>query len=135
MLFVSFIYALMLLAVGLFGMQGVTTAEEIHAVALPGLFYGGATLISSLYAIKEPRHGLSAASFLSFLAFLTNSASLITAFAKGGFQSSDPANRSAALVTVASLIYLVIALLTWKRNRREQAIKELQEGADPRERP
>ncbi len=130
MLFVSSIYALTLLIVGFFGLTIAHSAEDLRAIALPGLFFGGAVLFSSLYAIKEPRHGLSAASFLGFLAFLTSSASLITSMAQGGFNYSGPEDRTAAHIALASFIYLVIAFRTWKRKRRAQAIKELAQGPD-----
>ena len=52
----SFILALALLALGITGLKDAGSAEALQSQATPGLFFGGAILIASLYGIRERRH-------------------------------------------------------------------------------
>lgn len=85
---------------------------------MPGIFFGGAVLIASLYAIRETRHGLAGASFLAFLAFLTNAASFLGAHFNGSYDWHAPADRNAFLIALTTLCYLVILFTRWKRSRK-----------------
>ncbi|MFM1561626.1 MAG: hypothetical protein ACKJSK_20155 [Roseibacillus sp.] len=126
MLFLSFLYALALLGLGITGVLSSSNAEELRAFALPGLFFGGSTLFCSIFAIKEPRHGMAAASFLVFLAFLTNTSPLAGHLVRGTYDWSHPAHRISSMTWAVSLIYLSIAFAKWKRGRRARAIAELE---------
>jgi len=126
--FLSFFYALALLALGVTGVLNSSNAAELRAFALPGLFFGGATLFCSFYALIEFRHGMAAASFLAFLAFLTNSSPLAGHFFRGTYDWSHPAHRLSSLIWALATIYLSIAFTRWKRTRREQAIASLKAG-------
>ena len=68
----TFILAVVLLILGVTGLLDTSSAAEIQTRATPGLFFGGSILIASLYAFRERRHGMAAASFLTFIAFLTS---------------------------------------------------------------
>jgi hypothetical protein len=105
-----------------------SNAAELRAFALPGLFFGGATLFCAFFALKEFRHGMAAASFLAFLAFLTNSTPLAGHLFGGTYDWSHPAHRLSSLLWILATIYLSIAITRWKRTRREQAIASLKAG-------
>jgi hypothetical protein len=126
--FLNFFYALALLALGVTGVLSSSNAAELRAFALPGLFFGGATLFCAFFALKEFRHGMAAASFLAFLAFLTNSTPLAGHLFGGTYDWSHPAHRLSSLLWILATIYLSIAITRWKRTRREQAIASLKAG-------
>ncbi len=128
MLFLSFLYALALLTLGVLGLLGVSEPGGVRTLALPGLFFGGAVLFCSFFALKEPRHGLAGASFLAFLAFLTNSATLVGHLTSRTYDWSNPGHRLGTAIWAASLFYLLAAFLTWKRTRRAGAIAQLEKG-------
>ena len=120
----SFILAGVLLIVGIAGLTQSNSIQELRACAMPGIFFGGAILIASLYALKECRHGLAGASFLAFLAFLTNAASFLGAHSAGRYNWNTPGDRSATLLFLATLLYLAVAFTRCKRSRRQRAMEE-----------
>ncbi len=124
----SFILALALLALGSIGLQDAGSAKALQSQAMPGLFFGGAILIASLYGIRERRHGLAGASFLAFLGFLTSASSMIPAVTGGTFAWSRVDHRSAFLVVLLCALYLGAAFCRWKRTRRQHAIEKLRDG-------
>jgi hypothetical protein len=81
--------------------------------------------LCAFFALKEPRHGLAGASFLAFLAVLTNLATIGGPLLRGGYRWHLSQHRLATLVAVVSLIYLACALRWWRRRRRAQALAEL----------
>ena len=125
----SFLLALAFLILGMAGVPAVTSAENLRSFVMPHIFFGGAVLFTSFYAIKEPRHGLAGAAFLVFLAFLTNAATCIGAVAGGSYEWSRLEHRNAFLVLLLSSCYLALALRSWKQARRKRAIAELENGA------
>ena len=122
----SFLLAIALLALAMAGIPAVTSTEDLRAIVMPGIFFGGAVLIASLYAIKEPRHGLAGAAFLVFLSFLTNSATLIGAVTGGSYEWSRHEYRITTLALLLSTFYLGAALRSWKQARKARAIAELE---------
>ncbi len=127
----SFLYAFCLLALGVGGILAADEPGEVRALALPGLFFGGAALFCSLFALREPRHGLAGASFLGFLAFLTSAGGLLGSLPGGNLDLADSAQRQGAILCTASLLYITAAFLTWKRNRRLRAIADLAGSRSP----
>lgn len=126
----SFLLALALLAMGIAGIPEGASTGELRSIAMPGIFFGGAVLIASLYAIMEPRHGLAGATFLAFLAFLTNAATCIGAATGGTYQWTSPEHRNATLVLLMCTFYLGAASRSWKHARKQRVIAEL-ENAPP----
>ena len=124
----SFLLAFALLALGMAGIPAAASTEDLRAIVMPGIFFGGAVLIASLYAIKEPRHGLAGAAFLVFLSFLTNFATLIGAVTGGTYAWSRHEHRIATLVLLLSTFYLGAALRSWKQARKARIIAELENG-------
>lgn len=122
----SFLLAIALLALGMTGIPAAASTEDLRAIVMPGIFFGGAVLIASLYAIKEPRHGLAGATFLVFLSFLTNSATLIGAITGGAYEWARHEHRVATLILILSASYLGAALRSWKQTRKARAIAELE---------
>ena len=125
----SFLLAIILLALGLSGVPAATTTEDLRSMVTPGIFFGGAILIASLYAIKEPHHGLAGAAFLVFLAFLTNAATCIGSIAGGTYEWSRHEHRIATLVLLLTTFYIGTALRSWKKARKTRALEELEKGA------
>jgi len=121
----SFLYAICLLVLGLLGLMSASEPGEVRALGIPGLFFGGAVLFCSFFALKEPRHGLSGAAFLVFLAFLTTAGNLAGHLTRATFDLSHPDQRIAVAIWTASLLYLAAALVTWKRLRRARAMEDL----------
>lgn len=128
MLKLTFVHALGLLALGVLGVLHSSNAPELRAFGVPGLFFGGATLFSAFFARRELRHGLAAAAFLSFLAFLTNGWSVVTTLYRGSYDFSHPGHRIATGVFLLCSLYLAAGIVAWKRARRAQAIAELEAG-------
>jgi hypothetical protein len=128
MLVLSFLYAAAMFALGILGLNSGGDANEARALGLPGLYFGGGVLLSSLFALKERRHGLAGASFLAFLAFVTNSGTLFGPLSRGAYDWSAPALRLSTLLWAASAVYLRIAVTWWKRKRRAEAIAVLRGG-------
>ena len=124
----SFILALALLTLGITGLKDAGSAEALQSQATPGLFFGGAILIASLYGIRERRHGMAGASFVAFLAFLTSASGTIPALSRGTFDWSRADHRSASLVLVLCAFYLGAIFYKWKRARRQHAIEKLRDG-------
>jgi hypothetical protein len=125
----SFLLALALLATGIVGIPEGGSTGELRSIAMPGIFFGGAVLIASLYAIMEPRHGLAGATFLAFLAFLTNAATCIGATTGGTYEWASPEHRNATLVLLMCTFYLGAALRSWKHARKQRVIAELENGS------
>ena len=94
MLFLNFLYATCLLILGVIGLLNVEEPPDVRALGLPGLFFGGAVLFCSCYAIKEPRHGVAGASFLAFLAFLTSAATMGGHLFRSTLDFGTPLTRS-----------------------------------------
>ena len=120
----SFILAGVLIAIGSAGLLQTASLEEMRALAMPGIFFGGSILIASLYGFKEPRHGLAAVSFVSFLAFLTSSAAVLQPLLERSYTWQDPADRSTGMVLLATSAYLSVALRIWRSNRRQSPTGE-----------
>jgi hypothetical protein len=132
MLPLSFLYAAALLGLGILGLNAGATPDEARALGLPGLYFGGGVLLCSFFALREPRHGLAGASFLAFIAFVTNSGTLFTPLARGSYAWSEPELRLSTFVWGASAIYLACAVRWWKRRRRADALANLRgEGDKP----
>ena len=128
MLKLTFVHALGLLTLGVLGVIHSSNAPELRAFGIPGLFFGGATLFSAFFALRNPRHGLAAAAFLSFLAVLTNGWSVITTLYRGTYDFAHPGHRIASGVFLLCGLYLTLAVLAWKRANRARAIAELETG-------
>lgn len=127
----SFLYAFCLLALGIGGILAADEPGEVRALGLPGLFFGGAALFCSLFALREPRHGLAGSSFLAFLAFLTSAGSLLGSLTGGNLDLTDAVQRHGAILCAASLLYITTAFVTWKRRRRLRAIADLAGNRPP----
>ena len=125
----TFILAVALLILGLAGLLETTSAAEIQRRASPGLFFGGSILIASLYAFRERRHGMAAASFLSFIAFLTSAPPALKPIYRGTYDWLLIEHRQPTIIMLASALYLSAAFTSWKRTRRTLAIKSLKEGS------
>ena len=130
----TFTLAAALLALGTIGLLNTTSAAEIQAQAIPGLFFGGSALIAALYAFREKRHGMAAASFLTFLAFLTSAPAALGPLYRGVFDWFRIEHRQSMIVMILSALYLGTAFATWKRSRRSIAIARLREGLTTDER-
>ena len=123
----TFILAVVLLILGLTGLLDTTSAAEIQTRASPGLFFGGSILIASLYAFRERRHGMAAASFLTFIAFLTSVPPILKPIYRGTYDWLLIDHRQPTIIALASALYLGIAFAAWKRARRSLAITRLRE--------
>ena len=118
----TFILAVVLLILGVTGLPDTTSAAEIQTRASPGLFFGGSILIASLYAFRERRHGMAAASFLTFIAFLTSVPPILKPVYRGTYDWLLIDHRQPTIIALASALYLGIAFAAWKRARRSLAI-------------
>ena len=123
----TFILAVVLLILGVTGLPDTTSAAEIQTRASPGLFFGGSILIASLYAFRERRHGMAAASFLTFIAFLTSVPPILKPVYRGTYGWLLIDHRQPTIIALASALYLGIAFAAWKRARRSLAIARLRE--------
>ena len=123
----TFILAVFLLILGVMGLLETTSAAEIQTRASPGLFYGGSILIASLYAFRERSHGMAAASFLTFIAFLTSVPPTLKPIYRGTYDWLLIDHRQSTIIALASALYLGIAFAAWKRARRSLAITRLRE--------
>ena len=123
----TFILAVVLLILGVTGLLDTTSAAEIQTRASPGLFFGGSILIASLYAFRERRHGMAAASFLTFIAFLTSVPPILKPIYRGTYDWLLIEHRQPTIIVLASALYLGIAFAAWKRARRSLAITRLRE--------
>ncbi len=123
----TFILAVVLLILGVTGLPDTTSAAEIQTRASPGLFFGGSILIASLYAFRERRHGMAAASFLTFIAFLTSVPPTLKPVYRGTYDWLLIDHRQPTIIALASALYLGIAFAAWKRARRSLAIARLRE--------
>ena len=123
----TFILAVVLLILGVTGLLDTTSAAEIQTRASPGLFFGGSILIASLYAFREQRHGMAAASFLTFIAFLTSVPPILKPIYRGTYDWLLIDHRQSTIIALASALYLGIAFAAWKRARRSLAITRLRE--------
>lgn len=123
----TFILAVVLLILGVTGLLDTTSAAEIQTRASPGLFFGGSILIASLYAFREQRHGMAAASFLTFIAFLTSVPPILKPIYRGTYDWLLMEHRQPTIIALASALYLGIAFAAWKRARRSLAITRLRE--------
>ncbi|RCL33943.1 MAG: hypothetical protein DBX00_10750 [Verrucomicrobia bacterium] len=123
----TFILAAVLLILGVTGLLDTTSAAEIQTRASPGLFFGGSILIASLYAFRERRHGMAAASFLTFIAFLTSVPPILKPIYRGTYDWLLIEHRQPTIIVLASALYLGIAFAAWKRARRSLAITRLRE--------
>ena len=124
----TFILAVVLLILGVTGLPDTTSAAEIQTRASPGLFFGGSILIASLYAFRERRHGMAAASFLTFIAFLTSVPPILKPVYRGTYDWLLIDHRQPTIIALASALYLGVAFAAWKRARRSLAITRLREG-------
>ena len=124
----TFILAVVLLILGVTGLLDTTSAAEIQTRASPGLFFGGSILIASLYAFRERRHGMAAASFLTFIAFLTSVPPILKPIYRGTYDWLLIDHRQPTIIALASALYLGVAFAAWKRARRSLAITRLREG-------
>ena len=118
MLVLAFLYAAALLVLG-----GIAVVFREHPgageFAYSAFFFGGSMLICSLFSLNMRRHGLSAAAFLAFLAFLTGCSKIFTQL------TSPPAPEQTvltpiltAILTLLSLAYLAASIRHWQRSRR-----------------
>jgi len=123
----TFILAVFLLILGVTGLLETTSAAEIQTRASPGLFFGGSILIASLYAFRERSHGMAAASFLTFIAFLTSVPPTLKPIYRGTYDWLLIDHRQSTIIALASALYLGIAFAAWKRARRSLAITRLRE--------
>ena len=123
----TFILAVFLLILGVTGLLETTSAAEIQTRASPGLFFGGSILIASLYAFRERRHGMAAASFLTFIAFLTSVPPTLKPIYRGTYDWLLIDHRQSTIIALASALYLGIAFAAWKHARRSLAITRLRE--------
>ncbi|RPF92438.1 MAG: hypothetical protein CBB78_001415 [Roseibacillus sp. TMED18] len=123
----TFILAAVLLILGVTGLLDTISAAEIQTRASPGLFFGGSILIASLYAFRERRHGMAAASFLTFIAFLTSVPPILKPIYRGTYDWLLIEHRQPTIIVLASALYLGIAFAAWKRARRSLAITRLRE--------
>ena len=123
----TFILAVVLLILGVTGLLDTSSAAVIQTRATPGLFFGGSILIASLYAFRERRHGMAAASFLTFIAFLTNVPPILKPIYRGTYDWLLIDHRQPTIIALASALYLGIAFAAWKRARRSLAITRLRE--------
>ena len=123
----TFILAAVLLILGVTGLLDATSAAEIQTRASPRLFLGGSILIASLYAFRERRHGMAAASFLTFIAFLTSVPPILKPIYRGTYDWLLIEHRQPTIIVLASALYLGIAFAAWKRARRSLAITRLRE--------
>ncbi|MEO1825849.1 MAG: hypothetical protein ABGZ31_09060 [Roseibacillus sp.] len=123
----TFILAVVLLILGVMGLLETTSAAEIQTRASPGLFFGGSILIASLYAFRERRHGMAAASFLTFIAFLTSVPPTLKPIYRGTYDWLLIDHRQSTIIALASALYLGIAFAAWRRARRSLAITRLRE--------
>ena len=123
----TFILAVVLLILGVTGLLDTSSAAEIQTRATPGLFFGGSILIASLYAFRERRHGMAAASFLTFIAFLTSVPPTLKPIYRGTYDWLLIDHRQSTIIALASALYLGIAFAAWKRARRSLAITRLRE--------
>ena len=123
----TFILAVVLLILGVTGLPDTTSAAEIQTRASPGLFFGGSILIASLYAFRERRHGMAAASFLTFIAILTSMPPILKPVYRGTYDWLLIDHRQPTIIALASALYLGIAFAAWKRARRSLAIARLRE--------
>lgn len=117
MLRLAFLYTASLLTLG-----AIALAFRSHPgageFAYSAVFFGGSMLICSFFALNMRRHGLSAAAFLSFLAFLTGCSKIFTQL------TSPPPEVPTlltpiltALFTLLSLAYMFASIRRWQRFR------------------
>ncbi len=118
MLRLAFLYAATLLVLG-----GTALALRSHPgtgeFAYSAFFFGGSMLICSFFSINMRRHGLSAAAFLAFLAFLTGCSKIFTQLTTPPLpEASLLIPILTALLTLLSLGYMVVSIRHWQRSRR-----------------
>jgi len=118
MLILAFLYAASLLVLG-----GAALLLRDHPgageFAYSAVFFGGSMLICAFFSINMRRHGLSAAAFLAFLAFLTGCNKIFTRLTSPTLpDQSTLVPILTALLTVLSLAYLAASLRAWQLSRR-----------------
>lgn len=126
MLKYTFLHAFALLALGVVGALGAEDAGELRAFAIPGIFFGGAILFCAFFALKEPRHGMAGAAFLSFLVVLTNGWSVFNTIFRGSYDPSRTGHLVAGGVFLLSVFYLALSAAIWKHRRKAAALAELE---------
>ena len=70
---------------------------------------------------------MAAASFLTFIAFLTSVPPILKPIYRGTYDWLLIEHRQPTIIVLASALYLGIALAAWKRARRSLAITRLRE--------
>ena len=117
MLFLNFLYAAGLLALGGAALASRQLPESAQ-FAYNAFFFGGSSLIAGCFALQMRRHGLMASVFLSFLALLTGISrlfTLVTASRPPDF--SAPAFKLFTGFTILSALYLAAAFSKWQASR------------------
>ncbi|MDA0768438.1 MAG: hypothetical protein O3A92_16635 [Verrucomicrobia bacterium] len=115
MLSLNFLYAAALLSIGIAALNlGVPLQEA--PLGYTGIFFGGAALICALFAIKNRRHGLMGAAFLSFLALLTAGSRFFSMIQARQFNFADPQTKLLCAFLAISALYLSATIIKW-RNR------------------
>jgi hypothetical protein len=115
MLSLNFLYAAILLAIGVVALNVGVPLEEAP-LAYTGIFFGGSAMICALFAIKNRRHGLMGAGFLSFLALLTGGSRLFSLIQARELNFGDPQIILLCVFLLASALYLSATIIKW-RNR------------------
>lgn len=112
MLFLNFLYAAALLAIGIAALNtGLPLAET--PLGYTGIFFGGSALICALFALKNRRHGLMGAAFLAFLAILTGANRLFTLVRGHQFAFADPQTKLLCAFLAISALYLAATIIKW----------------------
>ena len=110
MIFLSFLYAVILLVLGFVGLQGGNDPNEARALGLPGLYFGGGALFCAFFALKERRHGLSGASFLAFIA-VTMACFIVLQKTMFGIETAGWASLMTAIMLVGGLQISVMSFV------------------------
>lgn len=113
MLLPNFLYATALLAIGIGALMTGQSLEEAP-MGYTGIFFGGSALICALFAIKNRRHGLMAAGFLSFLAVLTGAKEFFTLLNSHQLMFNNPQVIFLCAFLAISAAYLTATIFRWR---------------------
>lgn len=116
MLFLNFLYAALLLLIGVIALNSGVPLEEAP-LGMTGIFFGGSALICALFAIKNRRHGLMGAGFLSFLAILTGGNRFFDLLQARLLNLTDPQIILLCAFLLVSALYLGATIIKWKKRR------------------
>jgi hypothetical protein len=117
MLFLNFLYAAGLLALGGAALASRHLPESAQ-FAYNAFFFGGSSLIAGCFALQMRRHGLMTSAVLAFVALLTGLGRLFTLVTTSRPPDfSAPAFKLFTGFTILSALYLGAAVAKWRASR------------------